>query len=609
MKLSKKIKPVILMILLTTSIITVFAETNIASSQTTSQSTIVSTELINFYGMSSSEVENFVKTINDQGIPILIIRLNAMSEFQSGTSSGISKAKQVIQEANSRGIEVCVDLHTWYTTWDSYFRDSASSSSTRRSQYITYVRNVISAFDNSNVYAFMVMNEPQARTASNSENQFILDVIAAAKQETNQPVSVRFMAGYSPSTGHYSPQIDRESDFLCRNTYWDPRNPSSTVYGTTQSKLLNTISTAHSQGKAIWITEFGKTKSNLEAQRSYVEAFVSWAKGAGVDAVFCWVCQPEGGSGESYNIFNGYSPNPAFYELVNDGTLPAPTANPSPTPTPTPTTNPAPTSSPTPTPNPTPTGASATLVDDGFEAGFDEWASTSSTSGETADVVAGAACEGRYGARFTSDGDGGYEKTYAYLDVSENQVYVKAHFRITQSGMQQNNDRVKLVELRAGNRIVGAAGVWWNSGELYWWMETRDGSAYVETFTEAVDLDVSSWFSLQFGWISDGGDGGGRLWVNDKLVYEVDGADTNNYGECSEIQVGLAEAYYCGDTTVEVDCVGVSTGHISESVTPTTTPEPTPTQSPTPAPTPTPEPSPTTTYRSYTRYRSYRNRH
>jgi len=315
--------------------------------------TVVSTELINFYGMTSSEVQNFVGIIDDQGIPILTIRLNAMNEFQSGTSTGISKSKEVINAANQRGIQVCVDMHTWYTTWDSYFRDSASNSAGYRSQYITYVRNVIDAFAGSNVYAFMVMNEPQARAASNSENQFILDVIGAAKQETSSPVSVRFMAGYSPSTGHYSSQIDQACDFLCRNTYWDPRSPGTTVYGATQAKLQTAINTAHSQGKALWITEFGKTKSNLESQRAYVEAFVSWAKSNGVDAVFCWVCQPESGSGETYNIFNGYSPNPAFYELVNDG-APTPTPSPSPTPRPTPTPQPSPTPTPMPTSTPTP---------------------------------------------------------------------------------------------------------------------------------------------------------------------------------------------------------------------------------------------------------------
>jgi hypothetical protein len=317
--------------------------------------TIVSTELINFYGMTSSEVQNFIEIAYNQGITIFTIRLNAMSEFQSGTSTGISKSKQIITEANQQGIQVCVDLHTWYTTWDNYFRDSASNSASYRSQYITYVRNVIGAFDDSNVYAFMVLNEPQARTASNSENQFILDIINAAKEITNKPVSVRFMAGYSPSTGHYSPQIDRECTFISRNTYWDPRNPSITVYGTTQAKLLTAITIAHSHNQDIWFTEFGKTKSDLEEQRSYVAAFVSWAKANGVDACFCWVCQPEGGAGESYNLFDGYVPYPAFYELVNDGVVPPPTPTPQATNTPSPTLTPKPSSTPQSTPTPTPT--------------------------------------------------------------------------------------------------------------------------------------------------------------------------------------------------------------------------------------------------------------
>jgi hypothetical protein len=299
-------------------------QSTIAHAQTFSP-TLVSTELINFYSMTTSEVQNFISIIDDQGIPLLTVRLNAMSEFQTGTSTGITKTKEVINTANARGIQVAVDLHTWYTTWDSNFDDSASGYETRRNQYITYVRNVLDAFSDSNVYAFMVMNEPQAQTASSSENQFILDVIDTAKEVTSKPVSVRFMCGYSPTTGHYSTQIDQASDFLCRNTYWDPRNPGTTVYGTTEAKMNTAISTAHSQGKGIWFTEFGKSKSNLEEQRAYVEAFVSWAKSKSVDAIFCWVSQPEAGSSETYNIFNNYTPNPAFYELVNEaGPLPPP---------------------------------------------------------------------------------------------------------------------------------------------------------------------------------------------------------------------------------------------------------------------------------------------
>jgi len=334
MDLSKRTTPILVIALVAILFSSTSLRIDTVSAQTVSPNTIVSTELINFYGMTSTEVRTFLQIIDNQGMSVLTVRLNAMYEFQSGSSPGINKAKEVIQQANLLGIQVCIDLHTWFTTWDNYFRDSASNHATSRSQYITYVRNVLNAFSESNVYAFMVMNEPQARRATSSENDFILDVIGAAKQVTSKPVSVRFMGGYSPSTGHYSSQIDEACDFLCRNTYWDPRNPSVSVYGTTEAKLNTAISTAHNQGKDLWITEFGKSKSNLESQRAYVEAFVSWPKSKGVDAIFCWVSQPEGGSSENYNIYNGYTPNPAFYELTNEGVLPNPTPTPKPTPTP-----------------------------------------------------------------------------------------------------------------------------------------------------------------------------------------------------------------------------------------------------------------------------------
>jgi hypothetical protein len=278
---------------------------------------IVSTELLNFYNMTSSEVSTFLQLLKTQGAPAVILRLNTMNEFQSGTSSGITKSKEIITAASALNIKVCIDLHTWYTTWDTYFRDSASNSSSNRTKYITYVKNVISSFSSSNVYRFMVLNEPQARTASTSENQFILDVIAAAKSVTTVPLSVRFMCGYSPTTGHYSSSIDTASDFISRNSYWDPRSPNTSVYGTTQAKMLAVISSAHDAGKEVWFTEFGKTNSDTAEQAAYVESFVNWAKTNNVDAIFCWASQPDS-SGESYNIFNGYTPLPAFYKLVNE---------------------------------------------------------------------------------------------------------------------------------------------------------------------------------------------------------------------------------------------------------------------------------------------------
>lgn len=316
--------------------------------------TVVSTELINFYSMSTSQIQSFITTLRNQGITTLTVRINSYNEWSSNSNTAIAKIKAIIPVANAQGISVNVDLHTWYTTWDNSFRDSASNAASNRNTYINYVKTTLSAFNGVNVNAFMVLNEPQARTASSAENNFILNVLSAAHSVTSKPVSVRFMAGYSPSTGHYSATIDQASDFLCRNTYWDPRKPTTSVYGCTEAKLLTALTTAHNQNKQLWITEFGKTNSNLAEQQAYVKAFVAYAKSKGMDQIFCWVSQPSS-SGETYNIFNGLNPNPAFYELVNTAAASTPTITPQPTATPTTKPTTTPTSSPTSTPKPTPT--------------------------------------------------------------------------------------------------------------------------------------------------------------------------------------------------------------------------------------------------------------
>ena len=282
-------------------------------------STVSSTELINYGGMTTSEVRAFMSICESQGFTELTIRLNAYSEWsnEQPSSSYVAKAKEIITEANAKGIDISIDLHTWYTTWDSYFRDSATNCASNRQKYLNYVQAAINAFNGFPVKAWMVLNEPQARTATTSENDFILDIVDTAKSMTSQPVSVRFMCGYSPTTGHYSPAIDEACDFICRNTYWDPRNPSQSVYGTTEAKMNAVIAYSKSADKELWITEFGKSKNDLEEQRDYVAEFVEYSAEKEIDRLFCWVSQPEGGESESYNIFAGYTPYPAFYELVS----------------------------------------------------------------------------------------------------------------------------------------------------------------------------------------------------------------------------------------------------------------------------------------------------
>jgi hypothetical protein len=208
---------------------------------------------------------------------------------------------------------------------------------------------------------------------------------------------------------------------------------------------------------------------------------------------------------------------------------------------------------------------SSAIFQDGFESGtFSAWTSTSSTSGETASVVTGSASTGAYSGRFTSDGQGGYEKAYAYESQAPalDEVYTQAYFRVTQNGIAESTDRIKLIELRAGSTIIAAAGLRQSSSTLRWWMETRNGATYVETTTSPVGLDLSEWFSLELRWRSDATGGGGSLWINGILIYEINSADTNDYGGCSQVRIGLAETYNLAATIINVDEVKIATSHI-----------------------------------------------
>jgi hypothetical protein len=284
------------------------------------EGTVVSTELIEYSSFSSTEIDTWISLCKSQGLTEFTLRIPAYSDFKDEILSEAyeSKTLAITSAAKDAGILVNVDLHTWYTTWDDSFEDAVSGSTTNRARYIAYVQDCITKLDVAGLKTFMVMNEPQAQKASSSENNFIMSVISKAKSMTSKPISVRFMAGYTPTSGHYASEINSACDFLAVNTYWDPRYPSKAVYGTTESKMDDLISTAQNLGKELWITEFGKPNSNPEAQEAYAEGFVNYAKSRGIDRIFLWVAG--GGVRERYNILTSdLSPRPAFNLLGSIG--------------------------------------------------------------------------------------------------------------------------------------------------------------------------------------------------------------------------------------------------------------------------------------------------
>ena len=163
--------------------------------------------------------------------------------------------------------------------------------------------------------------------------------------------------------------------------------------------------------------------------------------------------------------------------------------------------------------------------------------------------------------------------------------------------MTDNRDRIKLIELRAGNSILAAAGVFVIASVSYWWMETRDGSKYIENYNSPTNIDLNNWFSLELKWTNDPTTGGATLWINGNQIYQINNDDTTNYGNCSQVRLALAEAYNCASTTVYLDNVEISTTQIGTSTT---------IQQPATEPTTSEDNQSSTDYRHYTRNRHNR---
>jgi hypothetical protein len=219
------------------------------------------------------------------------------------------------------------------------------------------------------------------------------------------------------------------------------------------------------------------------------------------------------------------------------------------------------------------------VFQDDFEHGtVNAWTSTRITNGESTNIITSQAYSGNNSALFATNGLEGSEIACVYKNLSPalNIIYTQAHFRITQNGMAENGDRIKLMELRAGTTIIASAGFWQNNDRMCWWMETRDGTTYQESYTSPVTINVSEWFSLELRWLNNATTGGGSLWINGVLIYDINNADTDNYGGCSEVRIGLTETYNCATTNAHVDSAVISNTDIDSSqVTPPTTTPPT----------------------------------
>lgn len=207
--------------------------------------------------------------------------------------------------------------------------------------------------------------------------------------------------------------------------------------------------------------------------------------------------------------------------------------------------------------------SSISIFEDGFEsANFGNWSGTSATTGETRNVVDLSCYQGKYSGSFTSNGGGGTEYTYCYKNMTIlAEVYARAYFYTSGSGIADNDDRFYLIAIKATSNGVAYAGWRKSDGVVKWCLLVKDGTSSVVAYSTA-SPSLTKWYCVELHWKESSTNGLAEMWVDGTLVCSAAGKNTAAFGGVSQVQFGLAGLYGCGNTTAYCDCTKIATTYI-----------------------------------------------
>lgn len=201
---------------------------------------------------------------------------------------------------------------------------------------------------------------------------------------------------------------------------------------------------------------------------------------------------------------------------------------------------------------------------DGFEDGtLDAWTSQTKTGGETVTVVSTGQRKGVYACQCTSNGTGGTENAGTNKTIAgQTKVSARCYVMVTQNGIADNDDRILFIRFRAGVNYLAAVGWRKNAGVLKWYLGARNGAAYVD-FYGATPV-INTWYCVELYWFKGAaGAGYATLLVNGVQEITSGLQDTDDYGNCDTVGMGMSEVYNCASCSVTIDdCIindGVTT--------------------------------------------------
>ena len=188
------------------------------------------------------------------------------------------------------------------------------------------------------------------------------------------------------------------------------------------------------------------------------------------------------------------------------------------------------------------------LFSDGFESGdLSAWSGPTTTSGESAIVAGDMPHSGSFAGEFSTNGDGGVERSYVTANVGGSDVYVRGYFNI-QAGlpMADTDDRFNLYSFMTGTTTLASLSVRHAGGQDVWSITSIDGVYYAGT-GPAMD----QWYSVEFYIHIGTSDGELALWVDGTPVFDQTGLNMGS-SDVTSIRNGLV---YVNAVTENVELI------------------------------------------------------
>ena len=208
------------------------------------------------------------------------------------------------------------------------------------------------------------------------------------------------------------------------------------------------------------------------------------------------------------------------------------------------------------------------IFEDGFETGgLTLWTSNDNTVGDTVAASQEKYVRGTWSLKCTTNGGGGTEYGRVHKTLTRTELYCRAYVYVETNGIDAATDNMVFIRFReATSATTVAAAGWYNDGgTLKWRMYSLDGAGVVNTFGPTPE--TGRWYCVELYWLEHAAAGIARMWIDGVLICEELGKDTDNYGDCGYLALGIVQAVNTTSNVVYCDCLVVSDTYIGPLVT------------------------------------------